>query len=146
MHGREMGPRCFSYNVHRMKMVNSPRHVPRKQRYLGTWRLDRSYCYLRGPFATSKIPFILMICWRLAKDLRAMQRWSSIAGCVLFAFVALTSGVQRPLGDGLATNGRHGAVASESTTCSQIGINLMKAGGNAADAVSCSCCVCGFLC
>ncbi len=30
----------------------------------------------------------------------------------------------------------HGAVASESTRCSQIGIDLMKAGGNAADAVS----------
>lgn len=32
-------------------------------------------------------------------------------------------------------NDKHGAVASESKICSQIGINLMKAGGNAADAV-----------
>lgn len=30
----------------------------------------------------------------------------------------------------------HGAVASESTTCSQVGIDIMRAGGNAADAVS----------
>lgn len=29
----------------------------------------------------------------------------------------------------------HGAVASESKSCSQIGIDLLKAGGNAADAV-----------
>jgi gamma-glutamyltranspeptidase len=30
---------------------------------------------------------------------------------------------------------KSGAVASESKTCSQIGIDLMKAGGNAVDAV-----------
>ena len=35
-----------------------------------------------------------------------------------------------------ATNhDRHGAVASESKICSQIGIDLMNTGGNAADAV-----------
>ena len=33
-------------------------------------------------------------------------------------------------------NGKLGAVASESKICSQIGINLLKSGGNAADAVS----------
>jgi hypothetical protein len=32
-------------------------------------------------------------------------------------------------------NGRLGAVASENGVCSQIGIDLLKAGGNAADAV-----------
>ena len=32
-------------------------------------------------------------------------------------------------------NDKHGAVASESKVCSQIGIELMNAGGNAADAV-----------
>ena len=31
---------------------------------------------------------------------------------------------------------KQGAVASESAVCSRIGINLIKAGGNAADAVS----------
>ena len=34
-----------------------------------------------------------------------------------------------------ATDDRQGAVASESKICSQIGIDLMSAGGNAADAV-----------
>ena len=33
------------------------------------------------------------------------------------------------------TTPNHGAVASESKSCSQIGIDLLKAGGNAADAV-----------
>jgi gamma-glutamyltranspeptidase / glutathione hydrolase len=34
-----------------------------------------------------------------------------------------------------------GAVASESSVCSQIGVDLLKAGGNAADAVSETCLV-----
>ena len=33
-----------------------------------------------------------------------------------------------------------GAVASESTVCSQIGIDLIKGGGNAADAICFKCC------
>jgi len=33
------------------------------------------------------------------------------------------------------TNGQHGAVASESQECTQIGIDIMKLGGNAADAM-----------
>lgn len=32
-------------------------------------------------------------------------------------------------------NADHGAVASESKTCTRIGIDLLKSGGNAADAV-----------
>lgn len=43
------------------------------------------------------------------------------------------------LSDGLASSyapDHRGAVASESTICSDIGINLLKQGGNAADAVS----------
>ncbi len=35
-----------------------------------------------------------------------------------------------------ANNNKLGAVASENKVCSQIGIDLLKAGGNAADAVS----------
>ena len=35
-----------------------------------------------------------------------------------------------------SNNDRCGAVASENKLCSQIGIDLLKAGGNAADAVS----------
>ena len=38
--------------------------------------------------------------------------------------------------DAVTESNRHGAVASESKLCSQIGIDLMKGGGNAADAVS----------
>ena len=36
----------------------------------------------------------------------------------------------------MSGDGRLGAVASESKVCSQVGIDLLKAGGNAADAVS----------
>ena len=54
---------------------------------------------------------------------------------VLHAICALASQIY--LGDEPARSGdaRHGAVASENSVCSQIGIDLMKAGGNAADAV-----------
>ena len=38
-------------------------------------------------------------------------------------------------------NNRLGAVASENKVCSQIGIDLLKAGGNAADAVSLAFCL-----
>jgi hypothetical protein len=38
--------------------------------------------------------------------------------------------------DGGREDGRHGAVSSESAFCSSVGIELIKAGGNAADAVS----------
>jgi gamma-glutamyltranspeptidase / glutathione hydrolase len=41
-------------------------------------------------------------------------------------------------GDGKYGDGKTGAVASESDICSTIGIELLKAGGNAADAVSLS--------
>ena len=39
-------------------------------------------------------------------------------------------------------NNRLGAVASENKVCSQIGIDLLKAGGNAADAVRLAHCHC----
>ena len=38
-----------------------------------------------------------------------------------------------------------GAVASENKVCSQIGIDLLKAGGNAADAVSIAFCLVGAM-
>ena len=60
--------------------------------------------------------------------------WSS-----LFALTCCATQHQAVLG-GLrgeeANNNRLGAVASENKVCSQIGIDLLKAGGNAADAVS----------
>ena len=40
-----------------------------------------------------------------------------------------------PLGDSKFEDGKLGAVASENKICSHIGIDLLKAGGNAADAV-----------
>lgn len=56
---------------------------------------------------------------------------------ILYAACAKTSQVF--LGSsGNEASDKHGAVASESKICSQIGIDLMKAGGNAADAVSLS--------
>ena len=45
------------------------------------------------------------------------------------------------LGGEEANNNRLGAVASENKLCSQIGIDLLKAGGNAADAVSLTFCL-----
>ena len=41
------------------------------------------------------------------------------------------------LGEAPNEQSGRGAVASESRICSQIGIDLMRVGGNAADAVSC---------
>lgn len=43
------------------------------------------------------------------------------------------------------TNNKLGAVASENKVCSQIGIDLLKAGGNAADAVSLLFCLVGAM-
>ena len=59
----------------------------------------------------------------------------------LFASLAVAlSPAQVLLGDARLqqsnNNDRRGAVASENKLCSQIGIDLLKAGGNAADAVS----------
>ena len=53
-------------------------------------------------------------------------------------FFALTYGAtphQTVLGGQEVNNNKLGAVASENKVCSQIGIDLLKAGGNAADAV-----------
>ena len=44
--------------------------------------------------------------------------------------------VQKRGGEQHEAKDKLGAVASESTVCSHIGINLIKDGGNAADAVS----------
>lgn len=43
------------------------------------------------------------------------------------------------------SNNKLGAVASENKVCSQIGIDLLKAGGNAADAVSVASCILGAM-
>ena len=54
----------------------------------------------------------------------------------LFASLAVAlSPAQVLIGDAQSNNNRRGAVASENKLCSQIGIDLLKAGGNAADAV-----------
>lgn len=58
----------------------------------------------------------------------------------LFASLAVAlSPAQVLIGDARlqqSNKNRRGAVASENKLCSQIGIDLLKAGGNAADAVS----------
>lgn len=55
---------------------------------------------------------------------------------VIFPWLTIVAhGAQILLGDTAGPQG-HGAVASESTTCSRVGIDIMKARGNAADAVS----------
>ncbi|KAL2058586.1 hypothetical protein ABVK25_001314 [Lepraria finkii] len=54
----------------------------------------------------------------------------------LFASLAVAlSPAQVLIGDAQSNNNRRGAVASENKLCSQIGIDLLKAGGNAADAL-----------
>ncbi|KAH9826144.1 nucleophile aminohydrolase, partial [Teratosphaeria destructans] len=45
------------------------------------------------------------------------------------------SSQQHPLSDQDIRQGTHGAVASESSICSQIGIDILQAGGNAADSM-----------
>ena len=59
-----------------------------------------------------------------------------IAICIQAIQLALTWGATEiPLGELRIEDGKLGAVASESKICSNIGIDLLKAGGNAADAV-----------
>ena len=63
-------------------------------------------------------------------------------------FFALACGAtphQAVLGGQEVNNNKLGAVASENKVCSQIGINLLKAGGNAADAVSLPFCLVGAM-
>ena len=58
---------------------------------------------------------------------------------VLPCFLSLTFSTStkqgRPGSHHHAEHDQRGAVASESSVCSRIGVNLIKAGGNAADAV-----------
>ena len=61
-----------------------------------------------------------------------MCTWALLAAFALAATqIALSNLAPQKFGDG-----ELGAVASESKICSQIGIDLLKSGGNAADAVS----------
>jgi hypothetical protein len=53
--------------------------------------------------------------------------------CILgFAVASLAVAHPKPRN---ITDAKHGAVASESSVCSQIGIDIFRAGGNAADSV-----------
>jgi len=47
----------------------------------------------------------------------------------------LSIGLATPVPSYSVQDGTHGAVASESKVCSQIGIDIQKQGGNAADSV-----------
>ncbi len=58
----------------------------------------------------------------------------TLLGVLTVAQIALANPVQVCAGQD-----KLGAVASESSICSNIGIDLLKAGGNAADAVRTSC-------
>ena len=70
------------------------------------------------------------------------NRSKSVVFCVvaLIGFCYLLAGQLffRGVGELQIDHDKLGAVASESKLCTQVGIDLLKAGGNAADAVSCS--------
>ena len=59
--------------------------------------------------------------------------WSLLASLALAAVAQLALSSPTPHG---VEHDQLGAVASENSICSRIGIELLKAGGNAADAVS----------
>ena len=65
---------------------------------------------------------------------------SATAGVILsciwtFHTASTWAAIEIPLGGATIEDGKLGAVASESKICSHIGTDLLKAGGNAADAV-----------
>ena len=66
-----------------------------------------------------------------------------LALALVFGHLALcwapTGPAQKRGGEQYEVKDKRGAVASESKVCSQIGIDLIKDGGNAADAVSRKC-------
>jgi len=65
----------------------------------------------------------------MANGAGMLKRW--IAGLLTLQTVVAGYGVPPPV----LQPGQHGAVASESDICSHIGIDLLKLGGNAADAM-----------
>ena len=70
---------------------------------------------------------------------RNLKPPSILIWSLLFALTYGAKPHQAVLGDSRGqevNNNKLGAVASENKVCSQIGIDLLKAGGNAADAVS----------
>ena len=72
--------------------------------------------------------------YRLNSCLALALVFGQLASCM-----APTVPAQKRGGEQYEVKDKRGAVASESTVCSQIGINLIKDGGNAADAVSRKC-------
>lgn len=62
----------------------------------------------------------------------------SLPRALSFALTALpfTKAISIPFNSTKHGDGKNGAVASESSLCSNIGIDILKVGGNAADAVS----------
>ncbi|KAF7853276.1 hypothetical protein EAF04_010777 [Stromatinia cepivora] len=57
------------------------------------------------------------------------------AACLALALLPSTKAISIPSYSNPAHDAKNGAVASESSICSSIGIDIMKAGGNAADAI-----------
>lgn len=56
--------------------------------------------------------------------------------CLVSLTLAISPKQYKPRTHSHVEKDQRGAVASESAVCSRIGVNLIKAGGNAADAVS----------
>ena len=65
-----------------------------------------------------------------------LSLWSCLSALALAGLIDQTALVEPAERQMRHASGHHGAVASESTICSDIGIGLLKQGGNAADAVS----------
>lgn len=73
--------------------------------------------------------------------MRFTMRSSALSLICGFSVIHSAAGASIPRGqpEGYKSTGKHGAVASEVAVCSESGLEMLKMGGSAADAVSPSC-------
>lgn len=73
--------------------------------------------------------------------MRFTTRSSALSLLYGLSAVHTAAGLSIPRGkpEGYKSTGKHGAVASEVAVCSEAGVDMLKMGGSAADAVSVFC-------